>query len=242
MRTQPGQGLGVKPIHRDLGQELLELKPKVTNPSIRQNDIRIEDLAGHGIHATGPNSRANIIIQPTHKVVTNIFRVLVHVSTGLLVLVVNFDRTGNTNFFKSSIPAKDSFSHPTTVTHGRRVLNVKHDRVFRRTHLERRISLFQVPSVDVPHAGFIVRVLTVITVRGREITDPLICFSRLVRGLGRNFTDRIMQGLQLANTGWYFKSDLDIAGKCLGLLDRKQGSKLPVHHVRSKKLGSLGNQ
>ena len=180
MTGEPGHRFSIKSLHGDFWQQLLKLKTKMPDPTVRQDDICIQDLPRHGVYTAGTNRCSNVIVKPADKVVANVFWVLVHMGARLLVLIVDFNRTGNAHFLESIVPGQHPFSHPTAITHRCRVLDIKHNWILRRTYLERCISFFKMPAVDIANTGFLVGVLAIITVRSRKKTNSLVGFTRLV--------------------------------------------------------------
>ena len=193
--VQPSQRSWPVTFHRNLWQQFRKLSLIGSDPAVRQNNVGVQDLARQRVDSTWTNRRSDVVVQPTDKVVTCIFRVLVHVlwRFRVRVLLINLNRVANADFFEGFIPIKNALLHPIAVTLRSRVLDVEHNRLLRRAHLQRRVSLFQMPPIDVPNARFVSIVLPEIDVRRREIAESLIRHAWLVGRIGVNLTDRIMQ-------------------------------------------------
>ena len=219
MAGQPGHRFGVKALHGDLWQQLFKLKPKMTNPTVGKDNICIQNFTRQRVYTTRTDRCTNIIVQPAYKVITDVFWILVHVGASLLILVVDFNCAGNTDFLKGSVPRQDTFAHPPAITDWCRVLNVKHDRILRRTDLQRRISFFKMPAVDITNPCLLIGVLTVITVRCCKVPNSLVRFSWFIRRLGGNLANGIVQRLQLAPARRYFKGNFHVLRKSLHLFD-----------------------
>ncbi len=133
--TQPRECFSTEALHRDGRKNLVELVEEVTNPAVRQDDVGIENLAGHRVNSAGADGRADVVVQPANEVVPDVFRIKLHVPTGLSVLVINFDRVQETDLFVSLVPVLDALRHPAAVTHRHGVLEDERDWLNRRAEL-----------------------------------------------------------------------------------------------------------
>ena len=193
----------------------------MTHPAIGQDDVGIQDLTGIRIHTTRTNRSPHVVIQPTHEVVTHIFRIEVHVTTGRRILVMHFNRFPNADFLERFVPGQDSLLDPIPITSRCSMFNVERDRFLRGAESQLGITLLDVPTVNEPCPHIFIFVFAQVTVTGREITDPLIGFARTVTGRSTDRTDRIVQRRQLAIAGWHFEGKFDILGERLCLGDRE---------------------
>ncbi len=75
----------------NLGKFFIELAPEVTDPTVGENDVGVQDLASHGIGATWTDCRSHIVVEPADKIVPHVFRVFLHVRLGGCILVANLD-------------------------------------------------------------------------------------------------------------------------------------------------------
>ena len=193
----------------------------MTHPAIGQDDVGIQNLTGIGIHTARTNRGPHVVIQPTHEIVTHIFRIEVHVTACRRILVMHFNGFSNANFLERFVPGQDSLFNPIPITSRRSVFNVERDRFLGRAERQLGITFFDVPTVNKPCPHIFIFVFAQVTVTGREITDPLIGFARAIAGRSTDRTDRIMQRRQLAIAGWHFEGKFDILGERLRLGDRE---------------------
>ena len=176
----PGKFFRRSAFHDQLWHNVAELVFESTNPTVSQNDISIEDLTCLWIDAAWSDGGADIIVQPTNKVVADIFRIFLHVLAGLTILLTNFDRIDNADFSEGFIPVKDSFANETTIANGSRVLDVENDWLLWRAQTQFWIALLQVPAIDITNIGLVIFILAVVTELGHEVTDALIGLTWLV--------------------------------------------------------------
>ncbi|HAY81746.1 MAG TPA: hypothetical protein DCY79_18230, partial [Planctomycetaceae bacterium] len=99
----------------------------MANPTVRQNNVRVQDLSGQRVHTARADGGTNVVIQPPYKVVVDIFRILVHVGhrCRIRVLVMHFDGVRDANVFERFIPRQDSFTDPPAITDRSGVLDVE---------------------------------------------------------------------------------------------------------------------
>ena len=193
-------------------------------PAIGQYDIRIKNLPRQGVYTARANRGSHVVVQPANKVVANIFWILVHVRPGCLVLVIDLDRIGKAYLLKCLVPGQHAFPNPATITNRRGVFDVEDNRVLGRTHLEIRITFFQVPTIDIPNPCVLIGVFSQVTVGCGEIPDPFVSSPRLVGRLDGNITNRVVQRLKRAPAGCNFKCQFNITGKCLYRGNRLHGT------------------
>ena len=98
---------------------------------------------------------------------------------GSAILLADFDRIDNSNFFKRFIPVKNSFANESAIANGSRVFDVVNDWLFGRTQAQLWIAFLKVPTVDVTYLGFVVVVLSVVARLSQKVTNALISFARL---------------------------------------------------------------
>ena len=206
----------------------------MAHPAIGQDDVGIQDLTRIGIHTAGTNRGPHIVIQPAHEVVTHIFRVEVHVTARRCILVMDFNRFPDTNFFKRFVPGQNSLFDPIPITGRRGVFNVKRNRFLGRAKRQLGISLLQVPAVDETCPHVFIFVFAQITVTGGKITNPFVCFTGAVARRSTNRTDRVVQCRQLTITGWHFEGDFDILRERLRLGDRKDARRQSTTYRTAK--------
>ena len=101
------------------------LEIEVPYPAIGQNNICVKDFASERVHTARSDRRADIVIEPTHKVVLHVLGIEVHVVAGLCVLVEDFDRIRESNLFECFIPILYPLLDPTSVAHRSCVLDVE---------------------------------------------------------------------------------------------------------------------
>ena len=77
----------------------------------------------------------------------------------------------------------------------------------------------QVPTIDVVDVDFVLLVLAIVGVRSGEVAYSLIGHARRVAGVLRNFTDGVVERLQIAATVGHFEGQFDILRKGLGFDD-----------------------
>ena len=200
------------------------------DPAIRQNDVRVQDLARERINPAGPDGGADVVVEPADKIIPDILRVLLHVSSGRRVLVIDFDRVRDADLLEGLVPHQHTLAHPAAVTDRRRGLDVEHDRVLRWADLDRRIRLLQVPSVDVADPVLLRLILAKIRESGREVADALVGQTRVVGRVGSDFADGIVQRLHDAVGHGQLERNLHVARKRLGRLDRGQLRLRPGNH------------
>ena len=78
VRTEPSERFGAHSFHGQLWHHVVELEAEVTDPAVGQNDVGIEDLAGHRMHAAWTNRGSNVIVEPTDEVVLYVFWIEIH--------------------------------------------------------------------------------------------------------------------------------------------------------------------
>src|SRR5207247_7178311 len=61
---QPGERIRSKTLHRQPRQQFAELPLEVANPTVGENDVGVEDLAGERMDAAGADRRADIVVEP----------------------------------------------------------------------------------------------------------------------------------------------------------------------------------
>ena len=64
----------------------------MTDPTVGEDDIGIEDLTRQRVDTAGANGRSDIVVEPSDEIPTNIFRVLLHVPTRPGILEFDADR------------------------------------------------------------------------------------------------------------------------------------------------------
>ena len=185
----PGKFFRRSTFHDQLGHDVAELVFESTNPTVGQNDIRVQDFTGLWIDAAWSDRGANVVVQPTNEVVANIFGIFFHVLAGLTILLADFDRIGDADFSERFIPVQDAFANETAIANWSRVLDVENDWLFRRAQAKLWIALLEVPAIDITNVRLVIFVLTVVTELGHEVTDTLIRFTWLVVFGPTNFAD-----------------------------------------------------
>ena len=160
MGTEPGNRLRSHPLHSDLGHHVMVLEVKVSNPTIGQHDIRVEDFPSHRMHPTWPDRGSDVVVEPTNEVVLDVFWIQIHGRRRAWILVENFDRIGVSDLLESLVPVLDALLDPSAITYRSGVLDVETNRCDRRTDLETRVSLLKSPTGDVTDSLFVVVVAT----------------------------------------------------------------------------------
>src|SRR5690606_25082972 len=176
---QPLDRRPVEALERDLGREVMELIPERADPTVREDDIRVDDLAGLRVGMARSDRGPLVIVEPADEVVLHVLRVLLHVGPGGFVLVVDDDRVGDADLLEGLVPVEDAFLHPAAIADGNGVLDVELDRFRRRAHLEVGIALGERATRDVLNGNVLRAVLAEIAVLDREIADASIGLARL---------------------------------------------------------------
>ena len=211
------------------------------NPTIGQDDVSIQDFSGHGIGSAGADGRTHIIVEPTNEIVTDVFRVFLHVSSGRLILIANLKGIEQAYFLKGFVPHHDPLPHPSSVSNGRGVFDVKNDGVFHWADFERWVRLLHVPAIDIASAHIAVLIFTKIAVTRGEISDTLVSLARFVGGVGFDFTDGKMKGFEQTAGNRHLKSDLNVLREGSSRLDRGQ-LLFQSNRAGPKKLGTFSQQ
>ena len=220
MISQPGQRVRSVTFHCDFRQSFSKLLLIVSNPAVSQNDVGIQNLTSQGMNAAWANCGPDVVIQPANKIVLNVFRILVHVGVRCGVLIVDFDRIGDANLFKRCIPGHDPVAHPTAITHRSCVFDVEYNRILGRAQLQLWIGLLQMPAIHIANMRFAVIVFRQINIRRGEESYAAVGDSRLITGVVRNITDRIVQHLQhVVVGGRNFERDFNVVLESFRRLD-----------------------
>ena len=198
MSIQPRERLRAVAFHRNLGQNLVVLHIEVANPAIRQDDVGIQDLTGHWMNTARTNGGADIVVQPTHEVVANIFGVFLHVirkDRWIGILLIDNNRVSQADFFERFVPKQNALLNPMAITLGCGVFDVENDRLFRWAHLERRIGFLKVPAIDETNLGFIIAIFAEVRIAGCKEANSFVRFAGFVAGAGWYFADRVVKRL-----------------------------------------------
>ena len=133
MLSKPSQGFRSHPVHRDIWEHLRKLTFKSTNPTVGQHDISVQDLSRQRVDSTWPNRSTNIVVQPANEVVTNVFRIFVHVAVfGFAVLLHNLDCIFNSDIFERFVPRQNPFANPAAIANWSCVFDIKANLLLRR--------------------------------------------------------------------------------------------------------------
>ena len=192
MFGKPGQSFRGHSLSHDLGHDFFKLTFECTNPTVGQHDVRVQDFTGQRIYSAGADRGADIVVQPTNKIVLNVFRIEVHILIGLFILLSNNDRFVDSDLLERFVPVQHTIAYPSPVTNGSRVFEVEHDLFFGWAKTQFGIAFFDVPPVDVANGCPVAIVFSIVIVIGGEIPDSLVCHSRLVALGAFAFADRVM--------------------------------------------------
>ena len=211
------------------------------DPTIGQDDVSIQDFSSHGIGSAGADGRTHIVVEPTNEIVTDVFRVFLHVCVGRLILIANLKGVEQAYFLKGLVPHHDPLPHPSSVANGRGVFDVENDGVFHWTHFERWVRFLHVPAIDVSSPNIIHFVFPQVVVTRGEIPDTLVSLARFVGGVGFDFTDREMKGFEQTAGNGHLKGNLNVFRESSSRLDRGQ-LLFQSNRAGPKKLGTFSQQ
>ena len=162
-----------------------------------------------------PHGKAPPGYDPTEEAVTHILRVEV-LPLIVIGLLPNLEGVDKPDFFEGLVPFEDSVTDRPAEAHRHGLLDVEDDGLFGLAYRQRRITLDQVPAVNVAvkqitgAAGF-----GPILMRGHEVPDPIIGDAGLVAGL-RELPETEMYHLLVERAGRVhsayrqFDADLDV--------------------------------
>ena len=193
--------------------------------------------------AAGSDRRSHVVVQPANEVVSNVLRVLLHVSWILRVgiLLIHDHRIANAHLLERLVPIQDALLDPITVSPRRRVFDVEHNRLLGRAELQAGVGLFQMPAIDVPDPLLVGVVLAEIREGRREVANTQVRGPGRVTGAVGNQTDGIVQRLQASAVHRNLEAEFDVLRKRLGRLDRRQFGVRAAHVAGRKELRRLAD-
>ena len=137
-------------------------------------------------------------------------------SASLLVLEVHLDGVVDAHFGKRVVPVEDALTQPAAVPDRNRVLDVVNDGLLGRRHLQAGVPLLEIPTMDVSLPfGFLV-VVAKVTVAGHEVTNSVVCFTRLVAVVPGQVDNRKVQTNNLAASIGDIERHHGVLGEGLG--------------------------
>ncbi len=103
MLGQPRKRFVAHSLSRQFRHHVVELEVEMSNPAVGQDDIGVEYLTGKRMNAAWPDGRADVVVEPTNKVVLHVFGIKVHEGAGTCVLVVDFDMASEKPTFSKAL-------------------------------------------------------------------------------------------------------------------------------------------
>ena len=138
---------------------------------------------------------------------------------GVGVLLVDLHGIHDADFLEGVVPFENPIANPPSVPDRDGVLDVEHDGLLRRAHLEARIGLLEMPPIDVTLPRRIGRGITKILDAGGEVTDPVVRLAGSVSGVAGNRRDGVVELRESTAAERHLIAELDVLREGLGLLD-----------------------